>query len=945
MSGENYCSTQGGEQPAEHTTWRVSRTLVVGVGGTGCRAIQHGLKRVQERFGGKRPPFCHFLAIDATGEEAKAPARMERGDFINIGGFNANYYFRRRDDFPYLDWLPTNCLPGEIHAGAQGKPYIGRLCYFMNREGRVMSAVRRKLRELTAEGLHGQVANMRSVDGLELRESADVVIHLVASVCGGTGAGILLDLAFDLRRWCEEETGTNPRVFGHLVLPNAFQLDCSEILRRQHQATGYAILRQVEHFMGANGTTISYKLGAPVTWEKTERPFDFCFLLDGASRTTTTNRESISRNIGRMISLMTAEPSGHVLRDRLENVDLSARAYQRGSDSLATFSSYGIAAAPDGPALAAASGELTTQLLCKISTLKLEGTGRADAKTWRDIVQVFLNPATLEATLQSSISVILKLNERYSGTELARELIKSVDKLEAELGDQAKKAGRDLLEKWQNQGGPAAAIESQIGQLNAGGVDEYLRALAELLDGVGCDVAQGESPKLELPVLTADLDQVARQFKAISEKIKQFAKNVANHATDFYVNQASTTLKKESQSLRTRFRTLRDHCAKFVDGRKRDPLRPGENGQQSGSKHIYEIGPVQMAALLETDGISQDFEALVLRMFKSAFDQREPAGGYAKYLRDQLGSRGDLGKRHYDLLHACVNAFTNLASGDPQAPQAEEIAAGLEKLAAEASPRWLVRADRLSNLDQVNVIVSRHRKPESWSRRLGAQLEQLHDERSPEIVIVRTEHGAALDDLDNQGIYKGACRDAFDARDSLARSQGTRFSQDDLLLDPKWKVDLFNSTVAGGAGVAPNYSTVMFGLLWNENRIVPGDVFVFRDGSAHGVSLGPSPAEAYKCWSSPDLRDMVDAEHAKLKERPLDDLIEAAKQALATLDELAKNPDINGADAAVWREVREHVRRQLWRWQENLKQQLSGEPRPDPPPRPPGQSNDPGANA
>ena len=112
----------------------VSRSLVVGIGGTGCLAVQWALWYVRNRFRGCRLPLIEFLVLDTTSEESEIATHLEIGDFINIAGFNSNWYFRHANDYPFLRWLPTDeFVPGEINVGAHGKPHIGRRNLSMRR--------------------------------------------------------------------------------------------------------------------------------------------------------------------------------------------------------------------------------------------------------------------------------------------------------------------------------------------------------------------------------------------------------------------------------------------------------------------------------------------------------------------------------------------------------------------------------------------------------------------------------------------------------------------------------------------------------------------------------------------------------------------------------------------------------------------------------------------
>ncbi len=344
--------------PTEHNGTRdleLRPTLVVGIGGTGTLGVMHAktdmltLFQADEGSGHSRLPFVQFLALDTTygqercGEEATA---LEASEFSSIAGFNANSILEQVDKFEWLrSWFPSKRYrPQNIHQGAMGIRHVGRLCYFVTREtSRVHGVVQAKLRQLMGE----QQRQYRSRKGVvyDIAHGSGVDIHIVCSLCGGTGAGCLLDLAYDLRRWAQQITGKRPTIYAHLVLAEAFgeaSAAAKLILRRNCCSA----LREIDYFMGAGETSVQYRKER-VDWKAEDAPFNLCFLLNGEKKSEgVAGRDELAEMAGRAISTIIVDPLGKQLRDRMVNLPEIALGHMDDDDGrLRSYSSYGLVVA------------------------------------------------------------------------------------------------------------------------------------------------------------------------------------------------------------------------------------------------------------------------------------------------------------------------------------------------------------------------------------------------------------------------------------------------------------------------------------------------------------------------------------------------------------------------------------------------------------------------
>lgn len=256
-------------------------TLVIGVGGTGTLCVRALKKRYEETTESERVR-ASFLAIDFdrsalmgdNDTQAFAPLSEEDFLYLNPNGIQdlLRNIDRTHDGEPawerVLRWLPDRervSIPtSEVEAnGASQLRALGRLGFFLNDE-LLETTLRRKLAHLGGE-----------VDSVRLSTAKRVV--LVSSLAGGTGGGMLLDMAYLARR----QEG-RPKVFLYLLLPEVFvDLDSGGRLLQNT----YGFLKELAYLKDQqvpfNG---DYLRIAPIrVGVGREEPFARLFLFSGTS--------------------------------------------------------------------------------------------------------------------------------------------------------------------------------------------------------------------------------------------------------------------------------------------------------------------------------------------------------------------------------------------------------------------------------------------------------------------------------------------------------------------------------------------------------------------------------------------------------------------------------------------------------------------------------------
>lgn len=224
-------------------------TLAIGLGGTGNRIIRQLKQQVRE-LGDSVDEALNVLVVD-TEPRTNPPGneRLDPSEYIYIGGYSISPILDNLERFPEIQaWWPVQesgekwlAHTGAVHAGAGQNRLIGRLSFF-RKYAAVNLQLKAKLQIMKSYIMKEQLRRHEyEVSGERLAQ-----VYIVSSLCGGTGAGIFLDLAFKLRA----ELGNNAHITGIFILPSAFlPFMHSRLQQKRIQAIAYASLLELDHYM------------------------------------------------------------------------------------------------------------------------------------------------------------------------------------------------------------------------------------------------------------------------------------------------------------------------------------------------------------------------------------------------------------------------------------------------------------------------------------------------------------------------------------------------------------------------------------------------------------------------------------------------------------------------------------------------------------------------
>lgn len=276
-------------------------TVLVGVGGTGNEILSRVRRLVEESYGSLANfPLISFLVIDtdkdykitnpiAAGSQLKDHEKL----WANVSGQQVRDMMDNMSNYPWIEsWFPTELERNlnAIEAGAGQIRGYGRFAYFCNYH-KIQKAF-----EQACNRVKSHEKTMLDKYNIKVTTTA-LNVFVIGSLSGGTGSGMLIDLAYSIRHWLKGQT--NPLITGIAPLPAAF---AAINVGDRVKANGYAALMELSYFSD-HRTEYNAQYSNNLTEEIRDRsaPFDFTYLVgtkNGESEFTLDQvRELISQNI------------------------------------------------------------------------------------------------------------------------------------------------------------------------------------------------------------------------------------------------------------------------------------------------------------------------------------------------------------------------------------------------------------------------------------------------------------------------------------------------------------------------------------------------------------------------------------------------------------------------------------------------------------------------
>ena len=267
---------------------KFKQSIFIGVGGTGQKILRR-LKAKMYRYGLTALPCFAMVALDtAPKESAKSSmatdyvqeVALDNMEFVHTpvtapAKFIAEVHKCWNDDpcsQPELaSWLPKDFAVGAVTAGAEAKRAVGRFAFYVN-AARIKYALDTAFNRVCAADIDKQMLSL----GVELDTASPPTVYVVGSVCGGTGSGMVLDVAYRARELLGQKFVGQIDTHGILVtnFPKA---------EPSHRANAYAALTEINYFSLLDTEFRAMYKDEAQEIRTQKPPFDMCYLVGGTS--------------------------------------------------------------------------------------------------------------------------------------------------------------------------------------------------------------------------------------------------------------------------------------------------------------------------------------------------------------------------------------------------------------------------------------------------------------------------------------------------------------------------------------------------------------------------------------------------------------------------------------------------------------------------------------
>lgn len=274
-------------QGSKNEQIRIRPTLVIGLGGTGGDVVMRIRRRFYESYGSLAEfPIVGYLWLDTDRSEKHILSREIR-DFVRltdterlmmtINDTTAITSNLKEPSFQHIDkwWYPGLNSLGQMNEGAGQIRAYSRLAFFHHYQtirAAIVDANKRIRDPLAQETM--MKSSVLKDQGLlaQVEFNQPTNVYLVSSIAGGTGSGMLMDVAFLVKDVFQEG---NVTVSCFLVFPDHF----GSVTNERMKANSYALLKELNYYQyGVSHFNAEWNRGTvakvPIP------PFDYCYVFD-----------------------------------------------------------------------------------------------------------------------------------------------------------------------------------------------------------------------------------------------------------------------------------------------------------------------------------------------------------------------------------------------------------------------------------------------------------------------------------------------------------------------------------------------------------------------------------------------------------------------------------------------------------------------------------------
>jgi len=322
-----------GTPPSDSVAAGFRPTLFLGLGGAAARVLLHlrqRLKRVSaERTG---LPGLQFLLFDTDRTALRLAEAGDDGDGLAAGEMHAlplrkpAEYRSSADEI--LSWLSRRWLyniPRSLLT--EGLRPLGRLAFIDHRQ-----AIGERIRAAIGETVRPDSLSLTSQTlALPVRQQSPQVF-VITSIGGGTGSGMLLDVAYAVRQQLEE-LGLPAESVRGMMLHATLARSAANDLRKTN---AYATLTELSHFMQGGAAYRTGPVEVLPAGDVSEPPFSDAYLVNLGEELSDADFDDATQQVAEYLYLDAATACGAALDD-LRRSQRAAAGTKQDAPRLRTF--------------------------------------------------------------------------------------------------------------------------------------------------------------------------------------------------------------------------------------------------------------------------------------------------------------------------------------------------------------------------------------------------------------------------------------------------------------------------------------------------------------------------------------------------------------------------------------------------------------------------------
>jgi hypothetical protein len=576
----------------------IKRTLCIGLGGTGRDVLMQIRKLIIDRHGKlNNLPVVSFVHIDAdkgagdisglrTGstyrgedilfrEAERVVASMSSQEIDDLTqGLNQRESYERRSPYDHIGrWLSPHLLKNikAIEDGASGIRPVGRLAFFHNYR-KIQAAV------LSAENRTRGHDRYLIEKGLIIEPGLNIFV--VGSLCGGTGSGMFLDVAYGLRQAYGD---VENQLIGYWVVSPELYGNTPSM-----NANAYAALKELNHYAASNSRfNACYDPQHLINVSEQRPPFDYVYVVSNKTATDykILDKSKLCNVIAHKIFLDFGDELTPIIQGQKNNfLERLARTDEHPRRNVQRYLTFGLAKLyfPNDRTVQIALNQIKENLI----TFWIDGEGQSPDP------QVLLDRFLLDWE-----------TNRNSSTPF-------INQLEV-LAQEKNKTFSQILKGWSNQ------IEESINSLQK--ANDRQRLLEQLPGDIRAQfrkVQPGETDNARGIWLTLVQQSTQKLSKKLQQDIEQFlAELLQPSSADFSLESARTWLEALLTYLNESRRSLEDSLQSLDGLHSTDDL---EKKWRNTSQRLQDIEQQRSLLGLQEKKKNQQFQEEVQQFLQSS---------------------------------------------------------------------------------------------------------------------------------------------------------------------------------------------------------------------------------------------------------------------------------------------------------------------------------------